>query len=232
MTDHPGSATPFHVVLADANVLYSRVLRDYLLYAATAELITVTWSDEILDEMARHLVANIPSFTEQSARRLIEKMNAAFPTALVNATSIDFARIADVPLPDEGDRHVVAAAPAAEATHICTNNTSDFPPALMQTVGLGVITPDDLLSHLFKHHEPQVLAVHQTVVERFSGTTETRTIEALRRAGASHISELLSKSLVQHNSRETLRTLQGSIDDPTMTEPEEIGSESTRDAIH
>ena len=32
------------VVLADANVLYSRVLRDYLLYAADREVLAVTWS--------------------------------------------------------------------------------------------------------------------------------------------------------------------------------------------
>lgn len=30
--------TPAHVVLADATVLYSRVLRDYLLYAATRRI--------------------------------------------------------------------------------------------------------------------------------------------------------------------------------------------------
>lgn len=47
------------VVLGDANVLYSRVLRDYLLYAADQEVIS-TWSGRILDEVTRHLVANVP----------------------------------------------------------------------------------------------------------------------------------------------------------------------------
>ncbi|WP_239346993.1 MULTISPECIES: hypothetical protein [unclassified Frankia] len=36
------------IVLADANVLYSRVLRDYLLYAADQEIIAITWSAAIL----------------------------------------------------------------------------------------------------------------------------------------------------------------------------------------
>ena len=42
MTDQnlPHTA-PANVVLADANVLYSRVLRDYLLYAATRRIIVV-----------------------------------------------------------------------------------------------------------------------------------------------------------------------------------------------
>lgn len=32
------------VVLGDANVLYLRVLRDYLLYAADQEVISIAWS--------------------------------------------------------------------------------------------------------------------------------------------------------------------------------------------
>lgn len=55
---------PIRVVLADANVLYSRVLRDYLLYAATAELIEIRWSPAILAEVIEHLrlwmTASIP----------------------------------------------------------------------------------------------------------------------------------------------------------------------------
>jgi len=51
------------VYLADANVLYSRVLRDYLLYSVRAKLISVVWSQAILDEMTKHLMANRPSFT-------------------------------------------------------------------------------------------------------------------------------------------------------------------------
>ena len=37
--------------LTDANVLYSRVLRDYLLYAMRAHLIRVVWSQAILAEV-------------------------------------------------------------------------------------------------------------------------------------------------------------------------------------
>lgn len=38
---------PFRIVLGDANVLYSRVLRDYLLYAMTRRVIRVHWSAAI-----------------------------------------------------------------------------------------------------------------------------------------------------------------------------------------
>ncbi|MDR1449307.1 MAG: hypothetical protein LBI84_03740 [Propionibacteriaceae bacterium] len=63
---------PIQIVLADACVLYSRVLRDYLLYAAEEEVISVRWSRAILDEMTRHLVSNVAGFTEESVCRLVQ----------------------------------------------------------------------------------------------------------------------------------------------------------------
>jgi hypothetical protein len=57
------------VVLGDAIVLYSRVLRDYLLYAADQEVISIAWSGMILDDVTRHLVVNVPGFTEESGKR-------------------------------------------------------------------------------------------------------------------------------------------------------------------
>lgn len=55
MTETADEADLIRIVLADANVLYSRVLRDYLLYAADQEIIAITWSLEILAEVAEHL---------------------------------------------------------------------------------------------------------------------------------------------------------------------------------
>ncbi len=55
------------IVLADANVLYSRVLCDYLLYAAAEQLISVRWSQRILDEFAKHLIENVDRFDRAQA---------------------------------------------------------------------------------------------------------------------------------------------------------------------
>lgn len=54
MTGAAEEADQIRVILADANVLYSRVLRDYLLYAADQEIIAVAWSAEILREVTGH----------------------------------------------------------------------------------------------------------------------------------------------------------------------------------
>lgn len=59
------------------------MLRDYLLYASDQEVISIAWSGRILDEMTSHLVANVAGFTEDSAKRLVSAMMAAFPYAEV-----------------------------------------------------------------------------------------------------------------------------------------------------
>lgn len=41
--------------MADANILFSRTLRDYFLYAADEGAIEIHWNREILDEMSHNL---------------------------------------------------------------------------------------------------------------------------------------------------------------------------------
>lgn len=176
-----GDADLIRVVLADANVLYSRVLRDYLLYAADQEIIAVAWSPAILAEAVEHLRLNVPGFDEAAARRLVTAMNRAFPFAEVEPAEEDFGALADVWLPDEDDRHVLAAAIAAEATVLCTWNVKDFPADAATAAGVEVLTPDELLGHLVTEYEPQMLAAHRASVASLTGATDTSTIAALRR---------------------------------------------------
>lgn len=175
---------PLRVVLADANVIYSRVLRDYLLYAADAEIVSITWSREILHEVTKHLAANVPGFTAASSARLVAAMNRAFPYAEVEPRPRDYERLAALTLPDEDDRHVLAAALAAEATVLCTANIRDFPPAVTGSFGFEVVSPDALLSELITEYPDRIITVHTTSVERLPGATDTSTIAALDRAGA------------------------------------------------
>ena len=51
MSGAASEADLIRVVLADANVLYSRVLRDYPRYAADQEIVAIAWSSRILDEV-------------------------------------------------------------------------------------------------------------------------------------------------------------------------------------
>jgi len=69
MTGPADEADLIRVVVADSNVLYSRVLRDYLLYAAIQKVISINWSAEILAEVTEHLAENVPGFDAEAACR-------------------------------------------------------------------------------------------------------------------------------------------------------------------
>lgn len=201
MSSPPEETDLVRVVLADANVLYSRVLRDYLLYAADQEVIAITWSPQILDEVTEHLERNVVGFDRAAGERLVCAMNRAFPYAAVEPGAAHM-RLLDevldqVALPDEGDRHVVAAAIAAEATVLCTSNIKDFPAEVMNVLGLEVLTPDQLLSWLVTAYEPQMYAAHRTAVASLKGATDQSTVEALRRAGAPTTAGLMTH-LLEH----------------------------------
>jgi PIN domain len=71
------------VVLADANILYSRTLRDYFLYAADTGAIEIHWSQQILDEMSRNLRQKL-DLSEADATRLQLLMNDYIEHALVD----------------------------------------------------------------------------------------------------------------------------------------------------
>jgi hypothetical protein len=101
MTQAADEADLIRVVLADANVLYSRVLRDYLLYAADQEIIAIAWSPGILAEVTEHLTRNVAGFDATAAARLVDAMNRAFPLAEVEPGKQHWHTLADVALPDE-----------------------------------------------------------------------------------------------------------------------------------
>lgn len=74
-------AAPFKVVL-DANVLFPFTLRDTLLRAAADDFFQLYWSQQILDEMERNLVAT-GTVTHAQAATLRNAMTSHFPEAMV-----------------------------------------------------------------------------------------------------------------------------------------------------
>ncbi|WP_306216250.1 PIN domain-containing protein [Actinoplanes sp. RD1] len=188
------------VVLADANVLYSRVLRDYLLYAADQKVIAIAWSPSILPEVTEHLERNVAGFDVAAGRRLTLAMNRAFPFAGIEP-SAEHQRLLDElltarVLPDEGDRHVLVAVVASEATVLCTSITKDFPADIMEILHVEVLTPDELFSRLIAEFELRMLAAHRAAVTSLKGATDRSTIEALHRAGATTTAGLMSRLLL------------------------------------
>jgi hypothetical protein len=83
-----------------------------------------------------------PESATLGAKHVLTQMRSVFPDACV-ATPL-WAPLVAAMTCDEKDRHVLAVAVAAEATHLVTSNTRDFPSRSRPT-GVAVVTPDRFL---------------------------------------------------------------------------------------
>jgi hypothetical protein len=103
------------------------------------------WSERLLDELFSSLLKNHPHLDAERLGRTRTLMNEAIPDATVDGYEI---RLSEVRLPDEGDRHVAAAAIHSGARQIVTFNLKDFPADSLRDFGVEAIHPDDFLLEL------------------------------------------------------------------------------------
>ena len=143
------------VAICDACVLYPFHQRNILVQASVEGLYDARWTEEIHDEWMRNLITNIPAIPLERLHATRRLMEVALPAALVG----DFHHhIGSVTLPDPADRHVVAAAIEAKASHILTWNLRDFPVDAVKKHGLVRKTPDEFLAGLYDQAPDLVLA--------------------------------------------------------------------------
>jgi len=132
-------------VIYDANVLFPAPLRDLLVGIAQTGLVRARWTEQILDECFRNVLARRPDLSEASLRRTRELMNRAVRDALVTGHE---RFVAVLELPDPKDRHVLAAAVRAGAQVIVTFNLRDFPAAVLAPLGIEAKHPDGFVVEL------------------------------------------------------------------------------------
>lgn len=132
----------------DACVLFSPLKRNLILSLAEAELFRVRWSAEILDETRD---ATEEFFQkkgcldwEDRSERAVQAMCQAFDDAIVSDFEELGSKIGE--LPDEGDRHVIAAAIKCKADVIVTENTKDFPRDILERYGIEAKTADEFIA--------------------------------------------------------------------------------------
>jgi len=148
----------------DANVLLQAALRDTLLRAAEAALYVPYWGPTILAEVEHELPRLIARHTDavQRAAHLVNQLQLAFPRALVNAdlalAPMELVGLASGQI-DPGDAHVVAAALAAHASVIVTENVRHFPATALASVGVVAVTADQFLLRLWKRVPQEIIAV-------------------------------------------------------------------------
>lgn len=133
-----------YVALLDASVLHPWVVCDILLRLAERGLYRPAWSTEILDELVDSLTERMPDHAERFQRRR-ERMEAAFAEAMAVLPERFLAAVPEEV--DAGDRHVVAAARAARADVIVTNNVRHFAADRLAESWLVVQSADEFLIH-------------------------------------------------------------------------------------
>lgn len=176
-----------YVALLDASVLHPWVVCDLLLRLAERGLYRPAWSAEILDELVESLTERRPEHAARFQRRR-DHMEAAFAEAMTeHVTRLLAAVPADV---DEADRHVVAAALAARADVIVTNNVRHFAPERLAESGLLVQTADEFLIHQW-WLDPQ--GVDEVLAEMAAATTRppltvAEVLQSLRRLAPEFVS--------------------------------------------
>lgn len=135
-------------IFLDANVLYSRCLRDWLILMALDSEYTAyqpRWSESVLAEAFYHLRRDRPEAPEQAIEKWRDQMDAGFPEAKVTGWDP-----ASVPRPrDPNDHHVLAAAHAAQVDVLVTcerDDIDDFQACLDKVeAGITVQHIDDFL---------------------------------------------------------------------------------------
>lgn len=157
-------------MLADANILISRTLRDYFVYAAKLGALDIHWSATILDEVTRNLISRF-GFSREDANVLVERLGLFLPSALVEVKKRDTERAAKVDM-DDKDRHVLAAALSTKADLLLTQNTRHFPRAWMAERGIVLIDAGTLLTRLAADYPDVLREAHRLGVNSRAQSSE------------------------------------------------------------
>ena len=124
------------VYVLDACVLYPVVLRDLLLTLGALDAFDRRWTESILDEMTRNVLADRPDIEPtQFDARLVGAMRRAFPAASVERYEHLIGDMDNHPK----DRHVAAAAVHVGAAAVVTYKVRDFDSELLRQRGIAVV---------------------------------------------------------------------------------------------
>lgn len=180
------------IVILDTNVIYPIIIRDLLFWFAHYELFIPKWSNHIFDEWIAVMQRKGVSSREAGIR--VQKANMAFPDALVkNYEDL----INCVELPDEKDRHVLAAAIKCNAHFIVSNNIKDFPDFVLNRFGIKIKTADEFLSGIIDLDQVTALDAFKEMVsfKKNPSLDEYEVLYNLRKVGLLATADALHKLL-------------------------------------
>ncbi|ETW96135.1 MAG: hypothetical protein ETSY1_27835 [Candidatus Entotheonella factor] len=159
MTNDPAASANQPVAVCDACVLYSITMADLLTSLGEVGLYHPKWTRDIHEEWIRNVLERLGSKGSVTRDKLEARRDAmieAIPDSMVEAYE-DL--IPNLTLPDDDDRHVLAAAIKSEATIIVTINLKDFPQSTLAAWQLTAKHPDDFTSELLQSDLETVVTV-------------------------------------------------------------------------
>lgn len=174
-------------VLVDANVLFSRTLRDWLalLYLRSGQtMFEVMWTDDIMVEFQYHLRKKNPFLDDAQCGGVRRNLEDTFASGRVRNFTIN----PDCHYPDIGDAHVHCAALHAQADIILTHDPKGFPET--DDLPYEIYTCDEFFL-LIDDSGPQIVRTVNAEQLRYYHAREIRSSlpERLKSAGAPDFAE-------------------------------------------
>ena len=121
-------------------------------------------------------------------------MKEAFPEAWVEGHEY---LIPSLALPDDNDRHVLAAAIVAGAQHIVTENLKDVPAESLELYDMEAVSADTFLESTFELYPTEAMAALRTMRQAYSNPAMTpgEFVRDLMRAGLVKTAALTKKDI-------------------------------------
>jgi hypothetical protein len=182
-------------VLVDANVLFSRTLRDWLalLYLQPGnEMFEVMWTDDIMVEFHYHLRKKHPLLDDAQVGGIRRRLEDTFRTGRITGYTID----KSVTYPDVGDAHVHCAAVYANVDILLTDNVEDF--TRMDNLPYEIYSADEffeLVDNSAPHIVRAVTAEQLVYHVRKNSTNNVSLPQRLKAAGAPAFAERVREHL-------------------------------------
>lgn len=146
-------------VVLDANVLYGQTPRDTFMHLAAGDAIEARWTNLIHEEWIGNLLQNRDDLT----RPILENVRSLMDRHASNSLVEGFEPLIEtLHLPDESDRHVLAAAIHSRSSRIITLNLKDFPAQVLAQHNIIAQPPDAFLCELLREEAPLVLPLIAT----------------------------------------------------------------------
>lgn len=185
---------PRFTALLDACVQFSMASCDALMSVAATGIYAAKWTRRIEDEWMRNLAA-FKGVPQETFERRRDFMRRVCPDWEVEAESWE-SLVDCIKLPDENDRHVLAAAIAGHADCIVTNNLKDFPSSALAPLGIEALHPDDFLVAQLELEPLKVLPAFKKMRARLKNPECTPEVfaAAMERNGLTQTAEYLRQA--------------------------------------